>query len=270
MGYYGKRIDKAFENAVIIDADSYPGIVFFSDCHRGRGTWNDSFLYNKIIYQAALDYYWQKGFAYVELGDGDELWENRDFMQIYEVHKDIFETLRRFLAEDRLYMIFGNHDKAKAKVNKYIQYWQSAIINSGSGEEKIYLLHGHQADIFNDRFWYIARWMVRYLWKPLELAGFKDPTSAARNYGKRSTVENRLIKWASKKNRNIMSGHTHRPTIINTDRIKYINTGSCVHPNGVTCIELFESRLRLIRWTKCVDKNSYVYVCRQVLKEMKL
>ena len=49
-----------------------------------------------------------------------------------------------------------------------------------------------------------------------------------------------------------------------------MNTGSCVHPNGVTCIELRGNRVSLIRWTECVDENSYIYVCRQVLKEMKL
>lgn len=53
--------------------------------------------------------------------------------------------------------------------------------------------------------------MVRYLWKPLELAGFKDPTSAARNYKKGTTVENRLIEWAKKNDKNVMMGHTHRP-----------------------------------------------------------
>lgn len=269
MGYYEKRIDKAFENAVIIDADSYPGIVFFSDCHRGRGTWNDSFLYNKIIYQAALDYYWQKGFAYVELGDGDELWENRDFRQIYEIHKDVFAALMRFKAAGRLYMLYGNHDKAINKENRSMNYFQSAAVKIDENK-KIYLLHGHQADIFNDRFWHIARWMVRYLWKPLELAGFKDPTSAARNYKKGTTVENRLIEWAKKNDKNVMMGHTHRPAMAEIGDIKYLNTGSCIHPNGVTCIELADERLRLIRWTQCVDERRHIYVCRQVLKEMNL
>lgn len=51
--------------------------------------------------------------------------------------------------------------------------------------------------------------------------------------------------------------------------IKYLNTGSCIHPNGVTCIELADERLRLIRWTQCVDERRHIYVCRQVLKEMK-
>ena len=59
MSYYDRQIDKAIKKAAVIDGSAYPGIAFFSDCHRGSGTWNDSFLYNKILYQAALDYYWQ-------------------------------------------------------------------------------------------------------------------------------------------------------------------------------------------------------------------
>ena len=66
MGYSLRRIDKAAEEAEIIDAEMYPGIVFFSDCHRGCGTWNDSFLRNKTIYKAALNHYRKSGYAYVE------------------------------------------------------------------------------------------------------------------------------------------------------------------------------------------------------------
>ena len=42
--------------------------------------------------------------------------------------------------------------------------------------------------------------------------------------------------------------------------IKYLNTGSALHPNGVTCIELSDERLRLIRWTQCVDERRHICV----------
>lgn len=158
MSYYDRQIDKAIKKAAVIDGSAYPGIAFFSDCHRGSGTWNDSFLYNKILYQAALDYYWQIGFAYVEVGDGDELWENRCFGQIYEIHKDVFETLSRFQAADRLFMILGNHDKAKEKKTFCTSdrrfapsYYQSLIIKLPKEARDLCLIHGHQADILNDR-----------------------------------------------------------------------------------------------------------------------
>ena len=107
--------------------------------------------------------------------------------------------------------------------------------------------------------------MVRYLWRPLELSGFKDPTSAARNYKKGSAVEKRLMDWAERNKINVISGHTHRPAMKKAGTVNYINTGSCVHPNGITCVELRDGKAGLIKWTQCVDENRRIYVCRQSL-----
>lgn len=277
MNYYSKQINKAFENAKVISTEKYPQIVFFSDCHRGSGTWNDSFLHNKTLYQAALEYYWERDFAYVEIGDGDELWENRCFNDIYEIHGDVFYRLERFGTSGRLFMLFGNHDKVKATrgfctSGRFFSppYYESLIIKTPDNNKDLYLIHGHQADLLNDRLWPLARWMVRYLWKPLEVAGFKDPTSAARNYRKSNKVERRLISWAQQNNRNIMAGHTHRPAMALKGNIEYMNTGSAIHPNGVTCIELVYGKLNLVKWTTCVDENRRLYVCRSEIEETRI
>lgn len=270
MGYYDQRINKVFEEAVVVDGSRHQRIVFFSDCHRGSGTWNDSFLNNKVLYQAALNYYWQRDFTYVELGDGDELWENRSPQQIEEIHGDIYSQLDNFRYADRLFMLAGNHDKVNLKRTAAgglfsPPYYEALIIRMPHPSQDIYLLHGHQADIFNDRLWPLARWMVRYLWKPLELSGFKDPTSAAKNYKKRKKVEQRLAAWSRENNKNLMAGHTHRPAMPKESLHKYFNTGSCVHPNAITCIELDRGHIALIKWTTCVNDDSAVYVCRKVI-----
>ena len=72
-----KRLDQAFENAPILELSESSKLILISDCHRGRGTSNDNFLKNQNLYFAALRYYYREGFTYIELGDGDELWENR-------------------------------------------------------------------------------------------------------------------------------------------------------------------------------------------------
>lgn len=277
MSYYEKRIDKAFENAKVIDASEHSRIVFFSDCHRGCGTWNDNFLNNKILYLAALNHYWQQDFTYVEIGDGDELWENRRFSLIKEIHGDVFAMLDKFYHSGRLCMIWGNHDKVKsgkgfsAKEGGFSPpYHQSAVIRTPAGSQNLYALHGHQADIFNDRLWPLARFMARYIWKPLETAGFKSPSGAARNYRKRNKIEKRLAGWAGKKGRNLIAGHTHRPVMPPELTAGYFNTGSCVHPNGITCIEYISGRLSLIRWSVCVNESNSLYVCRHVLSGPKM
>ncbi|MDE7297305.1 MAG: serine/threonine protein phosphatase, partial [Lachnospiraceae bacterium] len=90
---YITRLDRAFDNAPILPIGPDTRYVFFSDCHRGIGNNNDNFLKNINCYSAALQYYLQYGFCYIEAGDGDELWENRRLSQITEIHDDVFLSL---------------------------------------------------------------------------------------------------------------------------------------------------------------------------------
>ncbi len=268
--FYNKQIDKALQNAPIISTDVHQRIVLFSDCHRGNGTWNDSFLNNKTIYEAALGYYFNAGFTYIELGDGDELWENRKFEDIAEIHADIFQLLMKFQLSGRFYMIWGNHDIVKRSrsfnVKELPVCHESIIIHNPASNASYHLIHGHQVDPLNNQGWKLARWMVRYLWKPLELAGIKDPTSAARNYQKGKVLEQRMRNWAQTNQTNIIAGHTHRPALSPTERQwGYYNTGSCVHPNTITCLEIDKGRISLIKWATCADENQYIHVCRHTI-----
>lgn len=77
-----------------------------------------------------LSHYYQSGFSYIELGAGDELWENWNMTQIIDVHSDVFWLLSRF----------------------------------------------YQADFFNSVLWRLTRFLVRYVWRPLEHFGVLDPT----------------------------------------------------------------------------------------------
>ena len=112
MGYR-KRLDRAFDRAPVLPLCPGNKYVLFSDCHRGNGTNNDNFLKNQHLYMAALQYYAKNQYTYIELGDGDELWENRKMEQIEEVHGEVFEFLSQFYRRRRLYMIYGNHDIVK-------------------------------------------------------------------------------------------------------------------------------------------------------------
>ncbi|MCI8609619.1 MAG: serine/threonine protein phosphatase [Firmicutes bacterium] len=264
MEFYLHQIDKALAHAVTLRTADYPRIVLFSDCHRGCGTWNDGFLPNKTLYEAALRYYLDSGFTYIELGDGDELWENRKLRDIAQIHQDVFQLLERFYLENRLYLLWGNHDHIKAKWKEPV-FYESLLIKGQTPLEDLLLIHGHQADLLNNQLWKLARFLVRYLWKPLELAGVKDPTSAAKNYTKKNKLETRMVQWVKTRNTSLIAGHTHRPVLNDAPAPSYYNTGSCVHPNTITCLELIEGHISLIKWTTCVDENRYLYVCRQTI-----
>lgn len=91
-----KRISKIFESAEEISFDDSSKFVLMSDCHRGDGSWSDNFLKNQNIYFAALNYYYKEDYSYIELGDGDELWENSKISEIINVHSDVFRLFSKF------------------------------------------------------------------------------------------------------------------------------------------------------------------------------
>lgn len=271
--FYMRQIDKALHSAPVINTADHPRLVLFSDCHRGNGTWSDSFLNNKTIYEAALGYYFERDFTYIELGDGDELWENRKFSDIEEIHSDIFKLLDKFNRTGRMYMIWGNHDRVKSRPgfkSAALPSSTEALIIKCSGSNgkgiRYNLIHGHQADFLNNQLWKLARWLVRYIWRPLELAGIKDPTSAARNYSKGKIIEDRMADWAKLNQTHLIAGHTHRPTLSHSEKNwSYANTGSCVHPSTITCLEIIDGTFLLIKWAACADENQYIHICRYVI-----
>lgn len=278
------RLNHSFQSAPIIKLDRNSRFVLFSDCHRGCSNSNDNFLKNQHLYYSALRHYYCNGFTYIELGDGDELWENRKMEQIIEVHSDVFRLLSKFFEEKRLYLIFGNHDMVK-KRNSYadchcssyfcadsqkikslfpsMHYYEGLVLRDISGL-CLYLTHGHQADLLNSVFWRLSRFLVRYVWKPLEQVGFLDPTSAAKNNKRKNKTEKHLSSWAEERRQILITGHTHRPRIGKADSF-YFNTGSCVHPSCITCIEIENRTLTLCKWLLNTRPDSTLYVAREVI-----
>lgn len=277
---YVKRIDNAFETAPILPLTSNTQYVFFSDCHRGVGNNNDNFLKNSNSYYAALQYYYQYGFCYIEVGDGDELWENKDMNKIMEVHSDIFCLLRHFHNAGRLYMLYGNHDIVKRKCGTFLDdfpVYEGLILESQELPSNLCVTHGHQADLLNSVFWRLSRFLVRYLWSPLERLGLMNPTSAAKNNKKKDKLEKRYITYAKDSGCLLLTGHTHQ-TALGNELSPYYNCGSCVHPKCITCIELCGYNISLVKWYASSEKSEHfgnlyaqcppiypIYIKREVL-----
>ncbi len=271
------RITKAFKQAKKLPLRKDSKYILFSDCHRGDNSFADDFAHNRKVYLYALSQYYQNGFTYIELGDGDELWEN-NFNAIFKTNKDIFGILKKFNDEHRLHFIWGNHDmdyKNPANVVKNLHYYRDSV--SGKKKEllvnvpfyeaikleqengkSIFLLHGHQADWFNYVFWKVSRFLVRFLWRPLQTVGVKDPTSPAQNYKELIRVERYIEKWIHKNNNQMLvAGHTHRPRFPQPNQIPYFNDGSCVHPRCITGLEIENNQITLIKWhIKTTDKGT--------------
>ncbi len=263
-------------------------LIVMSDMHRGDGSGADDFAKNSLIYRCALEYYLENGFTYIELGDAEELWENDNFDQIYITQTPVYELLTKFHDTDpektRYIKVWGNHDLLwKDHQDIYqslfpgVQIHEAALLN-----DTILLIHGHQADpMCSGPVAAVSQFFVNHFWSDMQRVGVKDPTRAALNPGLCNEVDKRLHDWANENDQGIttiIAGHTHRPVFENlslTERrylkskvktegiqIKhhpngsYYNTGSCVHPLGITGIEIiYENgpQFRLVEWGQATE-----------------
>ena len=100
--FTAKRLDELYRDSEKIPIDNHAEFVFMSDIHRGDNSISDEFGQNRLLYDHALQYYYNAGYTYVEVGDGDELWEVSDYRYIARAHPAVFEKLRAFQKEKRL------------------------------------------------------------------------------------------------------------------------------------------------------------------------
>lgn len=282
------RLDNAYKNAKIVEFDNTSKIILFSDCHRGDNSFADDFANNRNIYFHALKQYFVDGFIYCELGDGDELWENLSFESILFAHKNVYELLKLFHQEGRLHMIWGNHDMVYKNPNyvakhlatyfdpktgkdealfKDIVYHEGIVLKHKTTQQEVFLTHGHQADWWNYLFWKWSRFMVRILWKPLNVMGVADPTTPAKNYKELIKVERRTKKWIIENNNLItVTGHTHRPRFPEPGDIAFFNDGSCIHPRSITGIEIENGAISLIKWQIATTDDGTLKIVRVLLE----
>ncbi|MDP4090343.1 MAG: metallophosphoesterase family protein, partial [Bacillota bacterium] len=226
------------------------------------------------------------GYSYIEIGDGDELWETSNYYDIIHVHSDTFFLLSKFFREGRLHFIFGNHDIVKnddtfVKKNLYefyddrdkkniplfpnVKVHEGLILQHRTLGYKLFLIHGHQVDFLNGRIWRVGRFLVKHLWRPLETLGVNDPTSAAKNYEKKKAVAKKLIEWVKKEKCILIAGHTHKPMFPEIGELPYFNDGSCVHPNSITAIEISGGDILLVKWKIKTRDDGTLFIGREVL-----
>lgn len=282
-----KRVSKVFNSADEVLFDDSSRIVLISDCHRSDGSFADDFARNQNIYFAALTHYYNENYTYIEIGDGDELWETSKMETIINQHSNVFWLLRKFYIKNRLFLIYGNHDMVKKNerfvknnlyeyfnepTKKYVPLFENIKIHEGLVLKhkvtggKILLLHGHQVDCMNSTFWRLTRFLVRFIWRPLNVLGVRDPTSAAKNYTKKEDVAKKLTKWVVKEKHMLVAGHNHRPAFPKEGEPPYFNDGSCVHPRCITGIEILEGTISLVKWSIKARNDGTLFIGRDVLE----
>jgi UDP-2,3-diacylglucosamine pyrophosphatase LpxH len=207
--------------------------------------------------------------------------------EILTVHKEVFQLLNKFYEDGRLYFLYGNHDMVKSQkpdvqycykhcydeqrkqhtpLFNNITFHEGLILRYTVTGRKILLIHGHQGSCLDYTFWGLRRFLVRHVWKRLELLGFQDPTSTAKNYHKQDTIEQNLTAWVKQTNHMLIAGHTHRPMYPEPDKPHYFNDGSCVHPHSITGIEITGGNIILVKWDVKIREDGSLYIGREILE----
>jgi len=257
-----KALSKAFRNSEILSASEDFKLIIFSDHHRGRRDGADDFVVCEDTYRTALNHYIDESYELCLLGDVEEFWEN-PFWIVMNKYKDILALEKEFHVKTKLHRIWGNHDDvwqfpdilAKFLGNLFpnISVIESLVLEfCHYGVSKpIFLIHGHQGNFESDRFAFISKFFVRFIWRNIQRL-FKIPLSTpATNYKLKSKHDAAMYTWAEKNDSVIICGHTHETIFPEDKQPIYFNTGCCSYGNGnITGIEISEGKLRLIEWEK--------------------
>lgn len=262
-----QRLDAVFATAPIIPFDDSSRICFFSDCHRGIGDRADGFARNARIFEEALAYYYDSGYTYIEVGDGDELWQNHHPARIMGTYPKIYDLFHRLDRENRLHLILGNHDIAQGNGQRV---WKAGILTQEGlrlyhkqYHKELFVVHGHQVDVVSDRWIRVSRLLVRYCVRYLRLLGLIHYDSPSQiifellrePHHQWSPLEQRMLEWVYLRRQAVIAGHTHRPFCPHNGEFPYFNAGCCVFDGYITGLEITQGNIQLVKWTTAGNQN---------------
>jgi predicted phosphodiesterase len=215
--------DEKKKGLVIQFDSSKDRCIIFSDQHKGARNGADDFMICEPNYLAALDYYFEKGYLFIALGDSEELWENT-LPAVKKAQQASFEKEKKFAANNRFVKIFGNHDlywqndplaplRLKEIYDCALPIYegvllQTAVNNTGFG---IFCTHGHQGDAVSDGNWF-SKFFVSRIWAPLQSFLKINPNTPAYDAQLKTVHNSIMYEWsAEQENLFLITGHTHQP-----------------------------------------------------------
>jgi len=223
------------KKGLIIPFDtSIQKFIIFSDEHKGAKNHADDFAVCEKNYVAALDYYFNEGYFFINLGDGEELWENNIFA--VKKHNQLsFEKEKLFLQQKRFIKIFGNHDlywandptafiQLQSIYGEKFPIYEGCILTTAINDRnfQIYLTHGHQGDLQSDGNWF-SKFFVSNIWGPIQSLLDINPNTPANNDHLKSLHNSIMYDWSSaEKNTLLITGHTHQPVFMSLTHLEIL------------------------------------------------
>ncbi|MGD8539607.1 MAG: metallophosphoesterase family protein [Candidatus Aminicenantes bacterium] len=193
--------------------------VIFSDIHLGNGGGADDFHANEKALLAALDFYREREYKLILLGDIEEFWQF-DLDQITNRYDhSVYATIRSF-NHGNLYRVYGNHDidwcqlddpATDTPIREKCAIEALKMIDL-AGNTNILLVHGHQGSTESDKDSWASRFWVRLYRKVEPLAkklGFTRHPSATKSRVP-TDYERILYSWAKENGVMLICGHSHR------------------------------------------------------------
>jgi UDP-2,3-diacylglucosamine pyrophosphatase LpxH len=200
-------------------------LIIFSDHHKGTRDGADDFFRCERAYHAALAHYLELGYDLYLLGDAEELWEN-DPEPVLEAYAETLALEAKFQRKGRYLRFWGNHDDLWRYEDQVARHMHSTypqlevrealrlrVLRSTGEVGLIFLAHGHQGTAESERFAWLSKFVVRYLWRPLQRrVGFALATPAS-DWDLRERHEEAMFAWARSRPEKpvLITGHTHRP-----------------------------------------------------------
>ncbi|MGC9350284.1 MAG: hypothetical protein ACP5JG_19235, partial [Anaerolineae bacterium] len=191
-----RQLSSLLNDTAEILFDDNSKFIFFSDCHRGDRGRTDAFAVNELLFLRALKHYFQSGFTYIEVGDGDELWQDFRFRDVLQSHRPIFDMLHRFDLQERLHLIMGNHDMPRrdgARHKDGIELVKGLTLRHRQTNQRILVTHGHQADLMSNWLAPLSRQLVRHFWRHVQTWKLVRKIGSDRAHGFVKHIERRIL-----------------------------------------------------------------------------
>jgi predicted phosphodiesterase len=197
--------------------------IIFSDQHKGTGDHADDFSGASANYKAALTYYYEQGFTFINLGDCEELWENKP-EPVLHYYADIMQQENLFHQAGRYLKVFGNHDllwfgndAVKQLLHPLfsdtLKVYEGVLLQTEIENQPlhIFLTHGHQGDTVSDSNAF-SKWFVGRVWVPIQRWLDFNVNTPAKDFHLRDKHNQIMYQWTERRQNTVLiTGHTHKP-----------------------------------------------------------
>ncbi len=234
LGWLLEAIQKGRKSSGIVKEFNYllDKFIILSDQHKGTRNDSDDFAPCETNYLAALQYYYDHDFYFINLGDCEELWKNR--AEAVMTHNDAcFAAEKKFMEKDRYYRIFGNHDLLwqyrlqqtvflRPVFGKKLKVYEGLILRTTNNNTafSFFLTHGHQGDQRSDGN-NLSIWVVANIWTPIQRYLHLNINTPATSFELTNKHNIMMYDWSATQNNLIfISGHTHKPVFASLDHVE--------------------------------------------------